>query len=214
MGSTTFFDYFILQTSSSQLHVQQQQSTENKGGGDDDERYLHVKSIYLMKLIGDTRYKYLKNKNDIAKINNQNHLLVGMTEIQLSKSITTQELLTCVISHQYNNELNLSRKSSLAITATIQNISYVHGVNRTLKRLYARFTAKVSFHLTSKTGFKMPYTMSSIRNSAISADREVHIMQVVLQVACVYLLPSGKVIPCNYICLLAYERYPLLPKVW
>ena len=39
-----------------------------------------------MKLIGDTRYKYLKNKNDIAKINNQSHLLVGMTEIQLSKT--------------------------------------------------------------------------------------------------------------------------------
>ena len=39
-----------------------------------------------MELIGDTRYKYLKNKNDIAKINNQNHLLVGMTEIQLSKT--------------------------------------------------------------------------------------------------------------------------------
>ena len=42
-----------------------------------------------MKLIGDTRCKYLKNTNDIAKINNQNHLLVGMTEIQLSKTITT-----------------------------------------------------------------------------------------------------------------------------
>lgn len=185
MGSTTFFDYFIVQTSSSQLHVQQQQSTENNGGGDDDEPYLHVKSICLMKLIGDTRYKYLKNKNDIAKINNQNHLLVGMTEIQLSKTITTQELLTCVISHQYNNELNLSRKSSLAITATIQNISYVHGVNRTLKRLYARFTAKVSFHLTSKTGFKMPYTVFHKKQCYICGQGSPHYVGCIIGCMCV-----------------------------